>query len=219
MRKIFSRKHFKKGLALLLTMSMVFTTNVFGMDTVAAATEENTEAEYPSYRVLKLSDEASLEEVKENQDLLWDESDTGYGTLWEETYTLDALDKYLTSDGMEYVVLQQVTQSSHQAPNKSLVLPANIKGALLVPDWDEEADAEAVWLLNELHIQGTETCVYLYDLVMDTEGSDELTIDFTGTSFADVGLNKKVVFKHSVINAPIICDSTSGTIAFLEDNI
>lgn len=216
MKKIFSRKHFKKGLALLLAVSMVFTTNVFGMDIVAAA-EENTEAEFPSYRVLKLSDEASLEAVKENQELLWDESDTGYGTLWDETYTLTALDEYLASDGTEYVVLQQVTQSSHQAPNKKLVLPENIKGALLVPDWDE--DAEAVWLLNELRIQGSETCVYLYDLVIDTEGSEELTIDFTGTNITDTGLNKKVVFKHSVINAPINCDSTSGTISFLEDNI
>lgn len=152
----------------------------------------------PAYRVLKLDDVDSFNEVKNDKDLL-------KGKTWNETENLDT---YLADDGMEYVVIR-ATQASE---SKKLELPANIKGAMLVrvPGMDEEAE----WQLNELNIKGAETSVYLYNLVINTDGS-KFTIDFSAAEEN----NSKVVLEGNVVNAQIYCASTAGTIGFIWDNI
>ncbi|MBD5444037.1 MAG: hypothetical protein HDR29_00620 [Lachnospiraceae bacterium] len=276
MKKYFSRKYLKRKLALLLAVSMVFTTNVFGLDTVSAETVESTtesedaavqndndtaleegedsadineesgslpdnedenspveneeplqnvddgeellagmsengeDEEEAAYCVLKLNDENSLKAVMDDQDLLWEEG--GYGDQWEETVSLNT---FLASNGMEYVVLQQLAQNSDKSENKILELPVNIKGALLVNDWDDEADAPVNWQLNKLSIKGAATSVYLYNLVIDTDENEKLTIDFSAAE----NNNSKVVLNHNVVNAQIYCASTAGKICFIEDNI
>lgn len=101
--------------------------------------KDGEEGEGGAYRVLALTAEQFNQILEEfakedgNGSILWDD-ENGYGAGWEET---DELDTFLSSADTVYVAVQ-ARKRSHNNENKTLELPANIKGAFIVSDYEPE---------------------------------------------------------------------------------
>ena len=149
-----------------------------------------------AYRVLRFKNANDFESAKNEIGTIW-EAEENYGIDWSDT---DSPDDFLSGDGVNYVVIQAM-KKSHTLGDKTLTLPANIRGAILVPSGDddyitEEGEPEVLvhWLLDELVVKG-EAEVIIDGVTFDSIGQGlNITAEAAGTN---------IVFRHSNITGDV----------------
>ncbi|MCH5248596.1 MAG: hypothetical protein J1E98_01620 [Lachnospiraceae bacterium] len=158
-----------------------------------------------AYRVLQFNNADDFERAKNDVDTIW-EAEENYGIAWFDT---DSVDDFLNGDGVNYVVIQAM-KKSYELEDKTLTLPANIKGALLVSSGDGEVDTEEngterllPWKLNELIIQG-KTEVIIDNVTFEPTGQElKLTINNAGDLQEPSDKDTTVEFIHSGVDGDI----------------
>lgn len=168
---------------------------------MSARTGQLKRDEECAYRAFAFESAEQFDEVKANIDVLWD----NYDDYWEDIEA-DAIEDFLNSDATVYVAVQ-TKEKANDVADKNFILPQNIKGALFVPDWDEDADTAIAWQINKLTVPaGSEAC--LLGVTIEPQSAETFVIDGEGTT----------TFKNSTVKGTIKNNSQSGTAAFENDN-
>lgn len=145
------------------------------------------------FRVLAFDDSSEFDNVKHDLGKLWgdENNQSPYEEKWNFT---GALTEFLDDEDTGYVAIQ-ARKASHDIADKVIKLPANIKGALLVGDWDGEADVGIPWKINGMTAyEGTEIC--MNSLLIDSEGQD-INIAINSADQSAGGEHARITVEHT----------------------